>query len=379
MGGTVGLKGTDGKKTLREALRKGAKPVSLERGLRFLDEVQRQGQDIEFLIAPGSMGASIAKGLKLEHELVGRVGKTTTSNDSIRIARLMRREKMDLIVFCGGDGTARDVLEGVGREVPAIGVPAGVKTYSSVFAINPAAAAESTVAFLEGQIPTRMGEVVDVDEIAFRKNRLSVKLFGYLTIPDSGQLMQATKSATGLSEDSELDAIAEYFIEEVDRATTYVLGPGSTVERIARRLGIKKSLLGVDVAKGDGTTLQLDIDEATLMTLISKASLKGLTKIIISPIGGQGFLFGRGNQQISPQVIRGVGVENIIVVGSRSKIEALHPRRLLTDSGSDEIDQQLRGYLRVITGYREEMVVKVECATRLLNRPPLYPRINDRQ
>ncbi len=123
---------------------------------------------------------------------------------------------------------------------------------------------------------------------------------------------------------------------------------------------IKKSLLGVDVANGDGTTLRLDIDEATLMTLISKTSPKSLTKIIISPIGGQGFLFGRGNQQISPQVIRGVGVENIIVVGSRSKIEALHPRRLLTDSGSDEIDQQLRGYLRVITGYREEMVVKVE-------------------
>jgi predicted polyphosphate/ATP-dependent NAD kinase len=360
MGGTVGLKGTDSKKILRDAIRKGAKPVSLERGLRFLDEVQRRSQDIEFLTAPGSMGASIADQLKLEHELVGRIGKTTTSNDSIRITRLMRRKKVDLIVFCGGDGTARDVLEGVGREVPALGVPAGVKIYSSVFAINPAAAAESAVAFLGGQIPARMGEVVDVDEIAFRKNRLSVKLFGYLTTPDSGPLVQATKSATGLSEDSELDAIAEYFIEEIDPGTTYILGPGSTVERIAKRLGIKKSLLGVDVAKGDGTTLRLDIDEATLMTLISKTSPKSLTKIIISPIGGQGFLFGRGNQQISPQVIRRVGVENITVVGSRSKIEALHPRRLLTDSGNDEIDQQLRGYLRVITGYREEMVVKVD-------------------
>jgi len=360
MGGAVGLKGTDSKKILRDAIRKGAKPVSLERGLRFLDGIQRRSQDIEFLTAPGSMGASIADQLKLEHELVGRIGKTTTSNDSIRITRLMRRKKVDLIVFCGGDGTARDVLEGVGREVPALGVPAGVKIYSSVFAINPAAAAESAVAFLGGQIPTRMGEVVDVDEIAFRKNRLSVKLFGYLTTPDSGPLMQATKSATGLSEDSELDAIAEYFIEEIDPGTTYILGPGSTVERIAKRLGIKKSLLGVDVAKGDGTTLRLDIDEATLMSSISKTSPKSLTKIIISPIGGQGFLFGRGNQQISPQVIRRVGVENIIVVGSRSKIEALHPRRLLTDSGNDEIDQQLRGYLRVITGYREEMVVKVE-------------------
>jgi len=360
MGGAVGLKGTDGRKTLRDAVRKGAKPVSLERGLSFLEEVQRRGQGIEFLTAPRNMGASLANQLKLEHELVGRIGKTTTSDDSIRIARLMRRKRVDLIVFCGGDGTARDVLEGVGHEAPTLGVPAGVKIYSSVFAINPAAAAESTVAFLEGQIPMRLGEVVDVDEIAFRKNRLSVKLFGYLTTPDSGPLMQASKSATGLSEDSELEAIAEYFIEKINPGITYVLGPGSTIERIAKRLGVNKSLLGVDVVKGDGTAMRLDVDEATLMALISKASPKSSTKIIVSPIGGQGFLFGRGNQQISPQVIRRVGVENIIVVGSRSKIEALHPRRLLTDSGNDEIDQQLRGYLRVITGYREEMVVKVE-------------------
>ncbi len=359
MGGAVGLKGTDGRKTLRDALRKGAKPVSLERGLRFLEEVHRRHQGIEFLMAPGSMGASVADQLKLEYESVGRIGKTTTSNDSLRIARLMRRKKVELIIFCGGDGTARDVLAGVGYEAPVLGVPAGVKIYSSVFAINPAAAAESTVAFLEGQVPTRLGEVVDVDEIAFRKNRLSVKLFGYLTTPDSGPLMQASKSATGVSEDSELDAIAEYFIEEIDPGTTYVLGPGSTVERIAKRLGVKKSLLGVDVVRGNGTILGLDVDEKTLMSLMSKASRKNSTKIVISPIGGQGFLFGRGNQQISPQVIRRVGVENITVVGSRSKIEALHPRRLLTDSGNEEIDQQLRGYLRVITGYREEMVVKV--------------------
>jgi len=360
MGGAVGLKGTDGRKTLRDAVRKGAKPVSLERGLSFLEEVQRRGQGIEFLTAPRNMGASLANQLKLEHELVGRIGKTTTSDDSIRIAHLMRRKRVDLIVFCGGDGTARDVLEGVGHEAPTLGVPAGVKIYSSVFAINPAAAAESTVAFLEGQIPMRLGEVVDVDEIAFRKNRLSVKLFGYLTTPDSGPLMQASKSATGLSENSELDAIAEYFIEKINPGITYVLGPGSTIERIAKRLGVNKSLLGVDVVKGDETAMRLDVDEATLMALISSASPESSTKIIVSPIGGQGFLFGRGNQQISPQVIRRVGVENIIVVGSRSKIEALHPRRLLTDSGSDEIDQQLRGYLRVITGYREEMVVKVE-------------------
>ncbi|HMB67409.1 MAG TPA: NAD(+)/NADH kinase, partial [Candidatus Bathyarchaeia archaeon] len=143
MGGAVGFKGTDGKKTLQEAIRKGAKSVSPQRGLRYLEEVQRRVKDIEFLIAPGKMGESIADQLKLEHELVGRIGRTTRSEDSMRISRLMKRRRVDLIVFCGGDGTARDVLKGVGQDTPALGVPAGVKIYSSVFAINPAAAAES--------------------------------------------------------------------------------------------------------------------------------------------------------------------------------------------------------------------------------------------
>ncbi len=356
MGGAVGLKGTDGKKTLQEAIRKGAKSVSPERGLRYLEEVQRRVKDIEFLIAPGKMGENIADQLKLEHELVGRIGRTTRSEDSVRISRLMKRRRVDLIVFCGGDGTARDVLKGVGQDTPALGVPAGVKIYSSAFAIDPAAAAESTVAFLQGQIPKRLGEVVDVDEAAFRENRLSVKLFGHITTPDSGPLMQASKSATGSSEDTELDAIAEFFQENIDPACIYILGPGSTLERIAKRLGVKKTLLGVDAVKGNRTVLGRDMDEKALLTLAGE----GHVKIIISPIGGQGFLFGRGNQQITPDVIRKVGIENITVVGSRNKIEALHPRRLLTDSGDGEIDRQLRGYLRVITGYREEMVVKVE-------------------
>jgi predicted polyphosphate/ATP-dependent NAD kinase len=356
MGGAVGLKGTDGRKTLQEAKRKGAKPVSPERALRFLKEVQRRDNNIEFLIAPGNMGENVASQLKLQRESIGRIGRTTSSEDSVRITRLMKKKRADLIVFCGGDGTARDVLKGVGQDVPVLGVPAGVKIYSSVFAINPEAAAESTVAFLEGQIPKKLGEIVDVDEVAFRKNRLSVKLFGNITIPDSGPLMQGSKSATSLSEDAELNAIAEYLVEEIDPVSTYILGPGSTVERIAERLGVKKTLLGLDVVKGDGKVLGRDMNETALLGLVSESS----TKIIISPIGGQGFLFGRGNQQISPDIIRGVGVENIIVVGSRSKIEALHPRRLLTDSGDEETDRQLRGYRRVITGYREEMVVKVE-------------------
>ena len=357
MGGAVGLKGTDGKKTLREAIRKGAKPVSPERGLRFLEEVKRRHKRVEFLVAPGDMGENLAVLLKLEHETMGRVRKTTTPADSTRITHLMKERGADLIVFCGGDGTARDVLKGIGQDThaPVLGVPSGVKIYSSVFAINPVAAAESTMAFLDGQTTTRLGEVVDVDEVAFRRDHLSVKLFGYLTTPDS-PLMQASKSATGPSEDGELDAIADYVVEDIIPVGTYILGPGSTVSRIAKRLGVKKTLLGVDAVKGDGRLLGRDMNEKALLPLVDKGS----AKIIISPIGGQGYLFGRGNQPISPSIIRKVGIENVILVGSRRKIERLYPRRLLIDSGDETTDRLLRGYRRVITGYREEMVVKVE-------------------
>ena len=355
MGGRVGLKGTDGEQVLNEAIRKGARPISPQKGLKFLEEFQRREDQPDLTVAPGGMGAEIADQLHIKHQSIGQLGKTTSAGDTLRIARLMR-EKVDLIVFCGGDGTARDVLRAVGEGNPVLGVPAGVKVYSSVFAINPVTAADSAIAFLHDQIPTKQGEVIDVDEESYRENRLSMKLFGHLTTPDSGSMMQESKSATQSSEDVQLEAVADHVLEVISPDMTYVLGPGSTIERIAKRLGVRKTLLGVDSVKGDGTLLGKDLDESALSDLVKT----GLVKIVISPIGAQGFLFGRGNQQISPEILRRVGAENIVVVASRSKIESLHPRRLLVDSGDDEIDKLFRGYARVITGYGEETVVKVE-------------------
>ncbi len=357
MGGSVGLKGTDGQATLAEALRRGSKPISPERGLRFLRELKRLDTSIELLTAPGRMGEDLVRELAIRCETVGSTGPTTSSVDTVNISRQLHLRGVGLIVFCGGDGTARDVLKGVGETVAVIGVPAGVKIYSSVFAVSPIAAAELAAGYLRGEIPRKLGEVVDVDEEAFRENRLSVKLFGLLTTPDSGGLLQGTKSPSGSSEDVELDSIADYVVENMDPELNYVLGPGSTVGRIAKRLGLeKKTLLGVDAVKGSGQMLGLDLNETSLLSLLGKNSWR----IIVSPIGGQGFLFGRGNQQISPAVLRRVGADDVMVVASRNKIEALHPRRLLIDSGDDVADSLFRGYARVITGYREEMVVRVE-------------------
>ncbi len=357
MGGRVGLKGTDGARILQEARRRGARPVSPDRAREFLQYLRSQADGFELFSAPGIMGSTIVKSLGLKDYTVGQVGTKTSGKDTIRIAQLMKRKRINLLAFCGGDGTARDIMKAVGGKLPVLGVPAGVKVYSSVFAISPRAAAESASQFLKGQVPTREGEVVDIDEEEYRENRLSVRLIGHLTTPNSEVLLQDPKSPTRLSEAAELEGIADYVKEEfVKPDGVYVLGPGSTVEKVGVGLAAKKTLLGVDVVRGDGTVLGLDLDERKLLEFVDK----GPVKVIVSPIGGTGFLFGRGNQQISPMVLRRIGTENVIIVASRSKIDRLVPRRLLVDTGDPGLDSALRGYLRVITGYREEMVVKVE-------------------
>ncbi len=356
MGGAVGLKGTDGMRTLREEKKRGATPVSPKRAEEFLQHLLRMGQSVELIVASGYMGADIARGMKIKFEALGKAPKNTTAADTVRISRLMKKRRVDLLVFCGGDGTARDMYEAVGESLPVLGIPAGVKVYSSVFAITPAAAAETAHGFLAGNGTTRKGEVLDIDERSFRKNELSVKLHGYLTTPDSGYLIQSSKSATSSSEADWIEAMAKGVHEDMHPQTVYVLGPGTTVEAIAQKLGVEKTLLGVDVVKGDGTVIALDVNESKLAKLVQKKTVK----IIVSPIGGQGFLFGRGNQQISPRIIRSVGVENVIAVASKMKIATLQPRRLLVDTGDAGLDKMLRGYRRVVTGYMEETVVKVE-------------------
>jgi len=302
------------------------------------------------------MGGDLAEYAGLDYRSLGRIGPRTTRKDTILVSSLMKKRRVKLLVFCGGDGTARDVFKGVGSKLPVLGVPAGVKVYSSVFATNPNAAVEITIQFLDGRLPTRQSELLDIDEKRYRSGQLSVQLVGNLTTPDSGVLMQNEKIPTRAFEREELESIAEYLKEEMKPEIIYVLGPGTTVQRIGAKLGVKKTVLGVDVVRGDGTVLGTDVDEATLLKMV----IPGQTKVIVSPIGGQGFLFGRGNQQISPKVLRKIGLENIIIVASRAKLAFLVPRRLLVDTGDSELDDRLRNYRRVITGYMEEMIVKVE-------------------
>jgi len=268
----------------------------------------------------------------------------------------MMENNVDLIVFCGGDGTARDLMDAVGMNLPVLGVPSGVKMHSSVFAVSPESAANIVTRFIYERLPLREAEVMDVDEEAFRNGFLSAKLYGYMLVPYEPELIQGTKVASLMTDDELRNqaAIAVYVIERIlEPDTIYILGPGTTVRTITDLLNEKKTLLGVDLLC-NGKIVDHDVNETKILERVRGKK----AKIVVTPIGGQGFIFGRGNQQISPKVIKEVGVENIIVIATKQKIRGL--KKLRVDTGDAEIDRKLRGYMRVIIDYGEEYLMPVE-------------------
>ena len=355
MGGAVGLKGTDGKAILQRAVALGAKPVASARAGTFLSELKSNGANVHLIVGAGQMGEKEAQCCGFNSTVVGEKRGETTPEDTRMIAKQIAEAKANLLVFCGGDGTARNVLEAVDKKVPVLGVPTGVKMHSAVFAVDPKAAAEITSRFLCDELPLREAEVMDVDEEAFRNGRVSAELYGYLLVPYEPYLIQEAKIATPMTE-SELRnqaAIAVYIMETMKPDTLYIIGPGTTTRTIADLLDAKKTLLGVDIFLNK-TLIAQDVNETQILQAIRGKH----AQIIVTPIGGQGFVFGRGNQQISPKVIRKIGLDNILVVASESKLRSL--RSLRVDTGDAALDEAFRKRkLTVIADYKTEYLVRV--------------------
>ncbi len=378
MGGKVGLKGTDGPGMVEKAIALGAKPEASARAALALRELKPLAGSLELLAGPGEMGEDLARQFGFTVLVAGKAAQmpaflpqreatckndhsvfpgNTGPADTEVAARTMITEEVDLILFAGGDGTARNIYNILGEDhdLPVIGIPAGVKIHSAVYAVNPHSAGQLARQFLEeGSLPLRRAEVMDIDEDAFRAGRLTARLYGYLSVPCSGGLMQHLKIGGAATEDSLLEAIAEQVVEQMNSDTVYIVGPGSTTGPIMAKLGLPNTLLGVDVVL-NGKLLAADAREEQILDLIEGRS----AKIIVTVIGGQGYIFGRGNQQISAAVIKKVGPDKIIVVATRDKILSLEYGRLLVDSGDDELNQKLSGYMRIITGYKEELIYPV--------------------
>ena len=356
MGGAVGLKGTDGNEILNKAIALGAKPIASAKAEIFLSNLTTAKEHIKFLVGAGEMGEFKVKKLGFNCKVLGQEKTQTSPKDTRIIAHQMQESQVDLLIFCGGDGTARDILKAVTLSVPVLGVPTGVKMHSAVFAITPQAAARVALRFLFASLPLREAEVMDVDEQAFREGHVSAELYGYVLSPFEPHLIQGNKMESPMIE-SEIQnqaAIALYVIEEMKPTNLYIIGPGTTTRTIGDLLDQKKTLLGVDLFQNKEITAK-DVNEKKLLQAIEGRN----SQIIVTPIGGQGFIFGRGNQQISPKIINQVGLDNIIVVATKSKLDKLES--LKVDTGDSKLDAELRARgISVISDYKVKRKMPVE-------------------
>jgi predicted polyphosphate/ATP-dependent NAD kinase len=355
MGGAVGLKGTDGKEILEKAVNLGAKPVAPARAESFLTELNSISEDVKLIAGAGGMGETEAQKSGISCKVFGEKREQTSNQDTVETAKQIVDVGVDLLVFCGGDGTARDVLNAVDKQVPVLGVPTGVKMHSAVFAVDPKAAARIASRFLRGQLPLWEAEVMDIDEEAFRQGRVSARLHGYLLTPYEPRLIQVAKIASPMTQSDLRNqaAMAIYVIETMKPDVFYVVSAGTTTRTIGDLLDEKKSLLGVDIFYNKKIVAK-DVNEKQILEAIKDKP----AKIIVTPIGGQGFIFGRGNQQISPQVIRQVGIDNIIVIATGNKMKNL--KTLKVDTGDPELDLEFRGTIKVVTDYKVEQKVQIE-------------------
>jgi predicted polyphosphate/ATP-dependent NAD kinase len=360
MGGRVGLKGTDG--VLKEAIAKGAKPVAPKRAVEFLKRLNKNMTEatMNVLTCPGIMGEEEAEAATVPVQVLPmEIGEETTAGDTKTAVKLMVEARVDLIVFVGGDGTAKDIFDAMQEcgEVPVLGVPSGVKMYSGVFAVNPLDAVDVVLAFAQNQTEIAEFEVMDANEKAIRSDTFAVKLHGFLKGPFLPMRIQGSKqvSPTTVDEKENQTAIAKFIIEEMKPEATYILGPGTTVNHLAELLGVEKTILGVDIYKKG--TIILDVNEKKILDEVVDWQK---TWIVLSPIGRQGILLGRGNQQISPEIIKRIGKQKIIVAATKGKLQSIDGCVLRVDTGDVEADRMLKGYIRVVTDYREWQLVPVQ-------------------
>lgn len=352
MGGAVGLKGTDGE-IYKRARELGAEPKTPKRTRDFLNRLEH-GERIYFLVASGRMGGDYIRGSGLDFEEVGNVEEETSARDTREIAKEMLTQDIDILVFVGGDGTCRDVLDAVDTEVPVVAVPSGVKVFSAAFAVSPGAAANMVDRFIEGAEVTKK-EVLDIDEEAFRKDQLASSLYGYLLVPEVERSLQEGKqaSSTDTSSVKNKEEIAEEVVQNLEKNTLYLLGPGTTLEAITDELKLPKTLLGIDAIRNGGLEGR-DLNESDILELLRQYSE---VKIIVTPIGGNGFIFGRGSKQFTPEVIKKVGPENVLIVGDKAKVNKLDCLRV--DTGEAEVDELFDRNMEVTVGRSEKMVMEV--------------------
>lgn len=354
IGGPVGLKGSDG--VFEQALARGGRSKVAERVSQCLQGLPHER--IEWLTLSGSMGAELLAALGIASQVVFAPAllPTTAEDTRVGVSKLCE-QGIDLLLFAGGDGTARDVADGFAHTPAVLGIPCGVKMHSGVFATTPAAAAELIGKLIAGEVLSVVqAEVRDIDEASFRDGHVTTRFYAELPVPDDLRYVQQTKVGGREVEALAVQDMAADFIEHIEPDVLYLMGSGSTVATIMEAVGQPATLLGIDVLLGD----QLLLADASEQQLIELLKTHDRAQLVVTAISGQGHVFGRGNQQLSPAVIRAVGLDNILIVASKTKLAGLHGRPLLVDTGDPELDQALSGMKSVLTGYDDRVLYRLD-------------------
>ena len=359
VGARAATKGSDGADIQRLAAERGGVPRGEARGRRALDRLGNAARRLSWLTWGGAMGERLLNGAGLPADVLGEPHDPPEPGDTQVAARAMAERGVDLIVFCGGDGTARDLLGVLGTRVPVLGVPAGVKMHSGVFATTPEAAGD-VLAALEagGLVQATVADVRDLDEAGLREGRVAPAFFGEMSVPALGGFLQHTKEGGRENESLAQEEIAAEIVERVAAAPgLYLLGPGGTVAAVKRALGMQGTLLGVDVLQG-GRQVGWDVDAAWLERYLDQQA-EPVAALVLSFTRGQGFLLGRGNLQLSPAVLRRIGRDRLWVVGTRTKLLGLEGRPLLLDTDDAELDAGWQGLIEIVAGYDDRLWYRV--------------------
>ncbi|MFQ3196576.1 MAG: putative polyphosphate/ATP-dependent NAD kinase [Paraglaciecola sp.] len=358
IGGALALKGSDGVQVRTQALAMGAKKQANERTRLALLELLPFKARIHIYTAQGEMGADLAQALGFNYTVIYDPPEAQSEGlDSENCAAQLAKIAVDLLLFAGGDGTARNICHKIGQSIPVLGVPAGCKIHSGVYAITPQAAGRVAAMLVQGQIVSlNEGEVMDIDEDLFRQGRVNAKHYGDMRVPSELRYMQAVKMGGKESDEMVLADIAAHVIElmELHPQRLFVMGSGSTVDFIMQELGLANTLLGVDVVQG-GELRATDVTATQLVEHLRGAQ----ATLVLTLIGGQGHIFGRGNQQLSPRVLRTIGRQNFMLVATKSKLQALGHKPLIADTGDVLLDAQLAGLIPVITGYHDQVLYPI--------------------
>ena len=354
LGGSVGLKGSDGQAERAMAL--GAAPQAMHRATTALTELLPQRDKLVVYTVAGDMGQSVCETLGFNYQLLYTPDTwPSTAEDTETAATLLAEHGVDLLLFAGGDGTARNICAAVGEHTTVRGLPAGVKIHSGDYAISPQAAGKLVATLVAGELVSLSeAPVMDIDEQAFRDGVVKARRFGEMRIPAQLRYVQSVKMGGRESEELVLADLAAFVVSQMDDNIRYVMGSGSTVAAVMAELGLDNTLLGVDVVE-NGELIAKDVTAAQLLELVHDYP----SKLIITLIGGQGHVFGRGNQQLSPAVIRTIGRDNLLLIASKAKLQQLDGRPLLADTGDAMLDQQLTGLINVLTGYNDYVMYRL--------------------